>query len=700
MSDVLLEIGTEELPPAAIAPALEQLQADVRAALQTARLEVGEVEVTGTVRRLVLTVAGLAKRQRDLVTEVRGPAARVAFDGEGQPTRAAEGFARSQGMTPADLRVVDRDGGRYVVAEKREIGRSAIDVLRELLPGVVAGLSFPRTMHWEASGFRFARPVRWIVALLDGRVVPLVIAGVKAGRRTRGHRFLAPGHVTVSSPRAYRAVVTRARVVLDAAERRARIGEAATRLAAEIGGRPLLDHDLLEELVWSIEHPTPVRGALDAAFMTDLPRPVLVTTLQHHQKYFAIEDAQGRLLPAFIAVRDGGATHMATVRTGHEWVVRARLADARFFLEEDRRGTFDRWNTQLERLSHVAGLGSMADHVGRLRRTAAWLAPAARLSADDATHLDRAAALCKADLVTAMVGEFPELQGTMGGIYARWAGEPEAVAAAIEAQYQPRGAGDVTPPTLIGGLLGIADRATLLAGCLLAGLGPSGSQDPYGLRRAAAGIVAILLAFELPVSIVELFGAVAGTFEAHGEARARAAETCTDVIRQRLRTLLIDQGIGYDTVDAVLTVSSDDVSDAAARARALHAVRGQPAMARLATGFARASRILSQGSPAPEIREDVLKEPVELALYEAWRQVRATVSEAADARRYADALRVLERLADPIDAFFEQVLVMAPDAAVRANRLALLLAITHTFLKVANLGLLAGERPVRTGTES
>ena len=700
MSDLLLEIGAEELPPAAIAPALEQLQAGVRAGLEAARLEVGTVSVTGTVRRLVLAAGGISGRQRDLVTEVRGPAARVAYDAEGRPTRAAEGFARSQGGTVADLRVVDRDGGRYVVVEKREAGRPAADVLRELLPAVVAGLAFPRTMRWEASGFRFARPIRWIVALLDGRVIPLVIAGVKAGRRSHGQRFLSPRPVVVSSPGSYRRVIARAHVVLEPADRRARITESAARLAAEIGGTPLLDSDLLHELVWSIEHPTPVRGNIDAGFMTDLPRPVLVTTLQHHQKYFAVEDAQGRLLPAFIAVRDGGAAHMDTVRTGHEWVVRARLADARFFLDEDRRGTFDRWNTHLERLAHAAGLGSMADHVGRLRRTARWLAEAARLNPAETAPLERAAALCKADLVTAMVGEFPELQGTMGGIYARWAGEPEPVAAAIEQQYLPRGAGDPAPSSLIGGLLGVADRATLLAGCVQAGLAPSGSQDPYGLRRAASGIVVILLAHSVPISIGALFETATSTFVNTREAGRPTVEACTDLIRQRLRTLLIDQGIAYDTVDAVLAVSSDDVPDAAARARALHAVRGQPAMARLATGFARASRILSQGSPAAEISEDALKEPMELGLYEAWRQVRATVSEAADARRYADALRVLERLADPIDAFFEQVLVMAPDAAVRANRLALLQAITHTFLKVANLGLLTGERPVRTDTES
>ncbi len=690
MSDLLLEIGAEELPPVAIAPVLEQLRVGARSALEAARLDAGEVKTAGTVRRLALIVEGIASRQRDLVTEVRGPAAKVAFDAEGRPTRAAEGFARSQGVAVDALSVRDLEGGRYVFAEKREIGRPAVEVLRDALPVVIEALTFPRTMRWESGGFRFGRPIRWMVALLDRRVIPLEIAGVKAGRRTYGHRFLAPKSVAIAAPRAYRPSVAKGRVVLNAEERRARITQAARDLAEKIGGRPLLDGDLLEELVWSIEHPTPLRGALDLEFVRDLPRPVVVVTLQHHQKYFAIEDAQGGLLPAFIAVRDGGTSHMATVRTGHEWVVRARLADARFFLEEDRRGTFDRWNAQLERLAHAAGLGSMADHIRRLRHCAAWLAGAAGLAPADRAALDRAVDLCKADLVTSMVGEFPELQGTMGGIYARWAGEPDAVAAAIEEQYLPRRAGDTTPSSLIGGLLGIADRATLLAGSVLAGLAPSGSQDPYGLRRAAAGIVAILLAFDLGVPVRGLFAAAASGFDADQQARDRAVEACADLVRQRLRTLLIDQGIAYDTVDAVLAVAKDDAPDVAARARALHAVRGQPAMARLATGFARASRILSQGAAAERVDEDLLQEPAEIALHRAWGEVRDAVAGAAEARRYADALQALVGLANPIDVYFDKVLVMAPDPQVRANRLALLREVTGSFLNVANFGLLAG----------
>jgi len=694
MSDLLVEIGTEELPPATIAPALEQLETAVREQLTAARLDAAVVAVTGTVRRLVLTAGGLPARQRDLITEVRGPAARVAYDTEGKPTRAAEGFARSQGAAVTDLRVVDRDGGRYVVVEKREVGRAAAVVLSEVVPAAVAGLTFPRTMRWEASGFRFARPIRWIVALLDGGVVPMTIAGVKAGRRTHGHRFLSPRVTTVSSPAAYRRTLMRAGVILDAGARRTRISEAAARLAAEIGGTPVLDPDLLHELVWSIEHPTPVRGNIDTALMTDLPRPVLVTTLQHHQKYFAIEDAQGALLPSFIAVRDGGAAHLATVRTGHEWVVRARLADARFFLEEDRRGSFDQWNAQLERLAHAAGLGSMADHVGRVRRVARWLASGdalgTPLSEVDAAHLDRAASLCKADLVTAVVGEFPELQGVMGGIYARWTGEPDAVAAAIEQHYLPRGARDPAPSSLIGGLLGVADRATLLAGCLHAGLAPSGSQDPYGLRRAASGIVAILMTHHVHGSIRTLFDSAQSTFEAPEPTRTRTMDTCVELIRQRLRTLLIDQGLAYDTVDAVLAVAGDDVPDAAARAGALQVVRAQPAMARLATGFARASRILSQGSPADLIDEDLLREPAERDLHAAWLRARDRIAREAGARRYEQALEALVDLADPIDQFFDKVMVIDPDERVRANRLALLKAVTASFLAVANFGALTG----------
>lgn len=687
---LLLEIGCEELPPSAVGPALEQLARDAAAALRDARLEGGEPRTTGTVRRLALIVPDVAARQADRVTQVRGPAARIAFDPSGAPTQAAQGFARSQGVRLEDLEIREMDGGKYVVAEIREAGRPAGEVLAQVLPRVVAGLSFPKTMRWRADGFRFGRPIRWVVALLGGRLIPLEVAGLKAGRRTRGHRFLAPAAMTLRDARDYGAAMRRARVVLDEQDRRARIVEGAVALAQKAGGQPVIHPALLDELVWSTEHPTPVWGTFETALAAALPREVVLVTLQHHQKSFGVQDRKGALLPAFIAVRDGGAAHLASVRTGHEWVVRARLEDARFFLEEDRKGSFDRWIEELARLAHVAGLGSMADHVARILRLTAWMADTAAISAEHRTTLERAARLCKADLVTALVREYPELQGVIGRIYATEAGEPRGVGVAIEEHYWPKVAGGEVPTSVPGALLALADRAVLLAGAVTAGLEPTGSQDPYGLRRAASGIAAILVAHGFALGLRPLFGAAAATFDQPADARERTVTACVSLTVQRFRSMLMEQGIAYDTIDAVLAAQGDNLSDLAARARAVQEVRTDPAMPRLATGFARASRILGQGQAAPAIAEQLLVEGPERTLHHAWASIRGDVERAVEGRRYADALKTLERLADPIDRFFDDVLVMAPDPALRANRLALLREVTATFLRVADFSRLSG----------
>jgi glycyl-tRNA synthetase beta chain len=687
---LLLEIGCEELPPFSVGPVLEQLARDAAAALRDARLEGGEPRATGTVRRLALIVPDVVARQADRVTQVRGPAARIAFDPSGAPTQAAQGFARAQGVPLDALEIREMDGGKYAVAEVREAGRPAGEVLAQILPRVVAGLSFPKTMRWKADGFRFGRPIRWVVALLGGRLIRLELAGLRAGRRTRGHRFLAPATITLRDAGDYAAAMRRARVVLDHQDRRARIVQGAAALAEEAGGRPVLDPGLLDELVWSTEHPTPVWGTFGASLAAALPREVVLVTLQHHQKSFGVQDRKGALLPAFVAVRDGGAAHLASVRTGHEWVVRARLEDARFFLEEDRKGSFERWIEEASRLAHVAGLGSTADHVARVLRMTAWLADAVAISAEHRMTLDRAAGLCKADLVTALVREYPELQGVIGRIYAIEAGEPRGVGVAIEEHYWPKAAGGEVPTTVPGALLALADRAALLAGAVMAGLEPTGSQDPYGLRRAAAGIAAILVAHRFALGLRPLFGAAAATFDQPTDAQERAVTACGDLTVQRFRAALTDQGIAYDTLDAVLATQRDDLSDLAARARALQDVRSDPAMPRLATGFARASRILGQGQAAPAVDEGLLVEGSERTLHRAWTRIRGDVERAVEARRYADALKTLERLADPIDRFFDDVLVMAPDPAVRANRLALLREVTATFRRVADFSKLSG----------
>ncbi len=708
MPRFLLEIGTEELPPSSIPLVLAQWKEEiVPRLLKLERLEYGEIEATGTPRRLVLSISNLPRRQPDAVKVARGPAARVAYDAAGNPTQAAIGFATSQKIKVEALKTEERNGGRYVVAEVHQEGEPTSAVFRKLLFPFIFELqsSFPKSMRWMESGFRFGRPIRWVVALLGRTPITLPASTrsehrwLRVGKRTFGHRFLAPRAFVVLDAEKYSAIVRRAHVILDARERRARIIAKAMALAVKAGGRPVLDDVLLNELVWSTEHPTPVLGRIDAHLAASVPAPVLLTTLQHHQKCLGVKGADGRLLPAFIAVRDGGTAHLASVSTGHEWVVRARLADARFFIEEDRRGSFAGWTAALERVTYVERLGSVADHVRRLGRLTTWLAEAVRVDGPTTAALARAAAICKADLVTAMVKEFPELQGTMGGIYAREAGEPEAVAGAVEEHYLPKDAGDAPPASRPGALLAVADRATMLVGAFLVGFEPTGSQDPYGLRRAASGMVTILTAHSIHVPLSAMFRAAALPYEHAEDARNSAISAATSFVLQRLRASLIDQGIAYDEVDAVLATGLDDVTDLVARSRALHHVRARPVMARLATGFARASRILSQGTPAPAVDEGLLAEPAESALYRAWARARGTVEQACAENRYDQALEALVELAGPIDAFYDGVLVMAPDPAVRANRLALLQGIRDTFLRVADFSKLAGERPAAASTE-
>jgi glycyl-tRNA synthetase beta chain len=690
MSELLLEIGTEELPPLAVEPALRQLSDLTIAALEYARLDAGRVQTTGTLRRLVLIVEGLGVRQQDHVTLVRGPAARVAYDAAGQPTPAAAGFARAQGVPVSALQTREMEGGKYVVAEIREPGRRAAEVVTQLLPGVIAGLTFPKTMRWDSQGFRFGRPIRRIVALLDGRLLPIEIAGVRAGRKTVGHRFLAPRVMALTKAGVYPGAMRRANVILTPEDRRRRIVDLATAAARKAGGRPVLDPALLEELVWSTEYPTPLLGKIDLDFTVAVPRPVLIVALQHHQKSFAVEGPDGALLPAFVAIRDGGADHLASIRTGHEWVVRARLTDARFFLEEDRRTGFAHWDNVLANIHVPPQLDVMYIYVSRVKETAQWLANAVGATTSEYDSVSLAAELCKSDLASAMVREFPELQGAMGAIYARETGLPEAVARAIEEHYMPRGAGNSPAPSRPGAILAIADRAVLLAGALVPGREVSGSQDPYGLRRAASGIIATLIYHSFHFSLRTMFEAVVQIRRFPVEWEAEVVSVCVEFTLQRLRTSLIDQGITYDTVDAVMATGGDDVVDLANRARALQAVRIRPVMARLATGFARASRILSQGTPAPAVDESALAEPAEMDLFRAWRAAREVVERASSARRYEEALDALAGLADPIDRFFNDVLVMAQDQRIRANRLALLRGVSDTFLRVADFGKLTG----------
>ncbi|MCS7172752.1 MAG: glycine--tRNA ligase subunit beta [Armatimonadetes bacterium] len=687
MPRLLLEIGVEEMPARFVLPALEQLEVGLRALLSEEGLRAGEIRTFGTPRRLVLTAQEVPDRQADAVREVRGPAVKVAYDAEGKPTRAALGFARSQGVAVDSLERRSTEAGEYVFARVRIPGRPTREVLRERLPRLITDLSFPKTMRWGTQELRYGRPIRWIVAMLDHEVIPFEVAGVRSGSTTRGHRILNPGPHALPHAAEYERVMEEARVVVDHRRRATQILEDVRRLAAEVGGQALVPTSLLEEVTFLVEHPTPFRGAFDPDFL-GLPREILVTVMQHHQRYFPVE-REGQLLPYFLAVRDGDEVGLEQVREGNEWVLRARLEDARFFYEEDRKVPLAARLEQLREMVFVERLGTVWDKVERLRGLAGWLAEHLRLSEEERTHLLRAAELCKADLATHVVGEFPELAGTVGGLYARLDGEPEAVAEAIAEHLRPRTAEDTPPRSWLGALLGIADRADTLAGCLGIGLAPTGSADPYGLRRAAGSLFEILSLHRVRIPLLALVRRALGGYP---DLEDRLEEIWAFVLG-RLRAWLLERGYPHDTVEAVLDASWSDVADLVDRVEALVRFRATPAFAALYEAFDRAHRILDPALLSGE--EPVAEDQAEQDLLEAIRAVRPRVETCVSSSRYEAALVELSRLRDPVARFFDAVFVNDPDPQVRRRRHTLLGEVVRLVREIADLSRLAvapGER--------
>jgi glycyl-tRNA synthetase beta chain len=684
--DLLLEIGTEDLPPAEIAPVVDQLGEGARAALADLRLDADGIQTYGTPRRLVLFVEGVAAKQRPAVREVRGPAAAVAYDAENRPTVAATGFARSQGVAVERLQVREVGGRRYAVAVLEEAGRPASRVLPDALKQVVDGLTFPRAMRWGSGDVRFIRPVRWVAALLGTQVLRITIAGVTAGRKTFGHRFLAPRGRTIARAAGYFPNMKAAHVVLVPDERRDAIVAQARALAAKAGGIPQLDAALLDETVMSVEHPQVLLGAFDTEFLV-LPPPVLVTVMEHHQKYFPVIGPDGALKPSFLAVRDGDRAHLGIVREGHQWVLRARLADARFFFDEDRKHRLEDFAPRLEGLVLLTQLGTMAGKTRRLLRLAEYASVALVLDGTTTEALKRAAQLCKADLVTHMVGEFPELQGVIGGIYASLDGEPNAVARAIGEHYLPARAGDRMPSTQTGALLAVLDRTDTLVGALAAGLAPTGSQDPYALRRVGQGLVEIVLAHGVPLPLSGLLEAAAAGFDVSNDGVIADA---VEFLRQRLRAALSERGIRYDVVDAALAVSADDVLGGARRAEAIEKFLTDPAFPKLFVAYDRATRILD-GSPAGAVDPALFEHEAERTLALAVGAAAPVVAASAEAGDLTAALRALVPLAGPVDRLFDAVLVMAPDPRVRANRQALLGEVVRLFRTVGDFSKIVME---------
>jgi glycyl-tRNA synthetase beta chain len=698
--ELLFEIGCEEVPAGMIAKAADELKQILETHLTSNRLaSVGSVEAFGAPRRLTAIARGVALRQEDIAQEILGPPKSVAFDGVGAPTRAAQSFAEKQGVTLAKIEIVTTPKGEYLALKKVIEGRPAKDVLAQVLPRAIREISFPRSMYWtSANDLRFIRPIRWIVALLDGKPIPFTLANVKAGNATSGHRFLGKGRIPVTSPADYVNKLRRNFVIVDPGERREKIEKEIQALLAKKGFRPHADAGLANLVVYLNEYPSAIMGNFDPAYL-DLPKEILITVMRGHQKYFAVESKHGGLEPHFVAIINLDRDRQGLVRAGHERVLRARFADARFFWNTDVKKPLVDYLPRLRHVTYESRLGSYHDKVERVRILARWLANTwsqggvLESHADDA---DRAAELAKCDLVTDMVREFPELQGIVGGLYARAQGEVEDVAWAIYDHYRPVGLDDEIPRNLAGCAVALADKLDALVGCFAIGAIPSGSSDPFGLRRAALGIVKILLERKLPLSLSSAISTAANAFRNSShkvDVTAAAEAEVLAFMQERARYVLRERhGFAYDEVNAALAAGGDDLVDARARVEALKAIRRTRNFLPLAAAFKRIRNILEKaqaqlakgGKRTYAVRPELFREKAEKELYDASQQIGERAREFKNDARYREALEVIAGLRPSVDRFFDDVLVMAEEEDLRVNRLALLSVLLKEFSTIAD----------------
>jgi len=688
--NLLLEIGTEEIPAAFIPGALDDLARLAREHLNGAHLTYEDVLTMGTPRRLVLCAKNLSDRQPDREEIVTGPPAKIAFSSDGKPTKAGEGFAHSHGVSVDDLQIKDTERGPYTVLRRIVPGRKTVELLSEFLPMVIASVPFPKTMRWGTEDLRFARPIRWLVALYGEDVVPFSLAGVETGSESRGHRFMAPASIRVpSSPEGYKKVLEGVFVLADPPVRRNRLLKEARNAASQVGGNILSDDELVDINTYLTEFPSAVCGSFDKRFLA-LPRNVLITCMREHQKYFAVVDGKGDLLPHFVAINNTRSPRPELVCIGHERVLRARLSDADFFFKEDLKRPLEAFVAELSGMIFHQRLGTLLDKIRRVKAIAHYLAE--QVAPDKVKVVERAAWLCKADLLTEMVGEFPGLQGTIGKEYALLSGESQEVANAIEEHYMPVRSGGALPGSLSGALLSIADKMDTICGTIAIGLKPSGTADPYGLRRLALGILHIVEERSLCLSLKALIA------EALHQLENQISEVSKGLIaeiiaffKRRFSYDLIARGMDHDIVEAAARVEFDDVKDCVLRAMALAAVRSRPEFEPLSIAFKRLMNIL-KGFEGGAVNPLLLEAEEEKALYELYLSTEKKVGVSLERRDYEQALVTLLSLKPQVDSFFDHVLVMTEDMDTRANRLALLWNIAGLFLRIGDLSAIVASR--------
>ncbi len=692
-ADFLVEIGTEELPPKALRSLMNAFSSTLEAAVDGARLQHGDVHAYASPRRLAVLIEQLERGQQNRKTSQKGPPVSIAFDADGNLTSAGEAFARKCGVAADKLGRTSTDKGEWLSCDMVEAGQKTDELMPGLIEDSLAALPIPRRMRWGAGDAEFVRPIRWVLLLHGGKTIKSNIMGIAAGNKTRGHRFHAGKAITIKTPAEYLQVLEQdGHVIADFDRRRDMIRKGVEAHAAKAGGYVVDGESLYDEVTGLVEWPVPITGCFDEEYLS-LPREAVISTLTSHQRYFPIAakgSKAGELLPRFITVANLDSKDPTQVRNGNERVIRPRLADAAFFWDADRRTPLAARQESLREIVYQRGLGSVYDKSLRTSALATTIAAALDV---DAAAVERAAALAKCDLVTGMVGEFPELQGVMGRYYAISDGEPTAVADAIAEHYLPRFAGDALPASLDGQILAIADKLDTLAGVFALGKKPSGNRDPFGLRRAALSVVRILIECELDLDLEALIKVSVEAQPAVSEDTTSLGAEVYAFISERLRRYFLDgdAGLATETFDAVLARKPVSLLDFQRRLEAVQAFLMLEPAASLAAANKRIANILKKAdvAEAVDVQQKLLVDPAELALSEALQQARATVAPLLEAQQYTGVLATLAQLREPVDRFFDEVLVMADDDATRNNRLALLGQLRALFLDVADISRLS-----------
>ncbi len=706
--DLLFEIGCEEIPAGMILKASIELKAILQKYLVSHGLLAEEqsgspIDTFGAPRRLVAIVRKIRLRQEDVTREVTGPPKSVAYDNVGEPTRAAMSFAEKQGIPVSKLSIVNTPKGEYVAAKQIVIGKPAAEILAMVLPQAIGEISWPRSMYWtKADSPRFIRPIRWILAIFTGRVVPFSFAGVHAANYTEGHRFLGKKSIPVSGPNDYEEKLKKNFVLCRPDVRRKKIEAEVHTLTSRRQSRAHEDPDLLNLVTYLNEYPSVIMGDFESSFLA-LPEEILITVMRGHQKYFGLETRNGELAPHFLAVINLPGDKNGIVRAGHERVLRARFSDAQFFWETDLKRPLGDYLPNLAAVTYESRLGSYGDKVERIRELARWLAEqwfSGGVSQADVAGSDRASELAKCDLVTEMVREFPELQGIVGGLYARAQHEPEEIWQAVYDHYKPLGMDDALPRNLTGCAVSLADKLDSLVACFAVGAIPTGSSDPFALRRAALGVAKIILERKLPLSLSAAISAAAKSLKEHApkiEVSEAVQKQVLDFLLERARFLLKEKsGFAYDEINAAFAASADDLVDAAERVVAVKAIRHTKDFIPLAASFKRIRNILEKSAgkldkAQLEVEPDLLWESAERELHAAAQKIGAEATRRKKARKYREALEIISELRPSVDTFFDNVLVMVEDTRVRKNRIALLGNLLKEFSTIADFSELVSE---------